>query len=33
MCFASVEGDFMGFVRHTFFRGDDKRLTLAFIST
>ena len=33
MCFASVEGDFqMGFVRHTFFRGYDKRLTSAFIS-
>ena len=33
MCIASVEGDFqMGFVRHTFFRGYDKRLTSAFIS-
>lgn len=33
MCFASAEGDFqMGFVRHTFFRGYDKRLTSAFIS-
>ena len=33
MCFASVEGDFqMDFVRHTFFRGYDKRLTSAFIS-
>ena len=33
MCIASGEGDFqMGFVRHTFFRGYDKRLTSAFIS-
>lgn len=32
MCFASVEGECMGFVRHTFFKGDDKRLSSAFIS-
>ena len=32
MCFVSVEGEFTGFVRHTFFKGDDKRLSWAFIS-
>ena len=32
MSFVSVEGEFMGFVRHTFFKGDDKRLSSAFIS-